>query len=179
MGSADKTLLTLAGRPLVAHTLDGLRPQVGPIVIGCGRDPAPYASLGTVVVADTSPDQGPLGGYVSALPMVASDWLLVHPGDTPFPHPELVDRLARAAGPRGLAVPRTGAQRQHLVLLLSRTMADELAAFYRRGGRAVRAWLDEQQVEGLDMSDIADSFFNVNTPEDLAAAELRLAGSSR
>ncbi len=39
----------------------------------------------------------------------------------------------------------------------------------------MRRWLDELQVQGVDMSDIADSFFNVNTPDDLAEAERRLS----
>ena len=84
-------------------------------------------------------------------------------------------RLGPLAAARGLAVPRTGDQRQHLVLLLSRDMARELAAFYEAGGRAVRAWLDEVTAATVDMSDVAGSFFNVNTAQDLAEAERRLA----
>jgi molybdopterin-guanine dinucleotide biosynthesis protein A len=115
-----------------------------------------------------------LGGITSALPAVASDWILVYPGDAPFPDQALVARLGPAADSHGLAVPRSGDQRQHLVLLLSRTMATQLAAWYEDGGRAVRRWLDECGATAVDMSDVAGSFFNVNTPADLAAAEERL-----
>ena len=174
LGAPDKTLVPVLGRPLVSYTVEGLAPQVGRLVLSCGRDPDAYAVLGHTVVADTSPGDGPLGGIASALPAVESDWILVHPGDTPFPDRGLVARLGPTADARGVAVPRTGDQRQHLVLLLSRAMADELAAHYAAGGRAVRRWLDEYDVEGVDMSDVADSFFNVNTPPDLATAEERL-----
>lgn len=176
LGASDKTLLPVLGRPLVRYTIEALAQQVGRIVLSCGRDPGPYAALGHTVIADATPGDGPLGGVASALPAVESDWILVHPGDTPFPDHRLVARLGPTADSRGVAVPRTGDQRQNLVLLLSRTMAGELTAYYSSGGRAIRRWLDELAVEGVDMSDVADSFFNVNTPADLATAVERLAG---
>lgn len=175
LGTQDKTLVPMLGRPLVSYAIDGLEQQVGKIVLSCGREPEPYESLGLTVVADASPGNGPLGGVASALPMIESDWVLVYPGDSPFPDGGLVARLGPTAASRGVAVPRTGDQRQNLVLLLSRAMADELAAYYAGGGRAVRKWLDDSAVEGVDMSDVAESFFNVNTPSDLAWAEERLA----
>ncbi len=175
LGEGDKTLVPVLGRPLVSYTAAGLAPQVGRVVLSCGRDPATYVELGYDVVADARPGDGPLGGVASALPSVDSDWVLVHPGDTPFPDAGLVARLGPTADARGLAVPRTGSQRQHLVLLLSRAMAAELVGYYEAGGRAIRLWLDEHEMEGVDMSDVADSFFNVNTPADLEACEARAA----
>lgn len=174
LGAPDKTVVPVRGRPLVSYTLDGLAPQVGRIVLSSGRDPAPYTHLGYDVVADDRPGEGPLGGVASALSAIESEWVLVHPGDTPFPDPGLVARLGPTADARGVAVPRAGSQRQHLVLLLSRAMAAELAGYYASGGRAARLWLDAYGVEGVDMSDVADSFFNVNTRADLAACEERL-----
>ena len=175
LGAEDKTLVPVLGRPLVSYAIDGLAPQVGRVVLSCGRDPGPYASLGYDVVTDARPGDGPLGGLASALEVVKTDWILAYPGDTPFPDHGLVARLGPTADSRGVAVPRTGKQRQHLVLLLSRAMAAELAAYYDSGGRAIRLWLDEYEVEGVDMSDVADSFFNVNTPADLDAAKERAA----
>lgn len=179
LGSADKTLVPLLGRPLVSYAAAALAPQVGTLILASGRDPRPYQSLGYGVVADRNQGQGPLGGVVSALAAVDSEWVLVHPGDTPFPDPGLVARLGPLADARGIAVPRAGAQRQHLVLLLSRALAKELTAFYEDGGRAMRGWLDQLDVESVDMSDISDSFFNVNTPSDLASAERRLIDDAR
>ncbi len=179
LGIGDKTLLPVLGRPLVSYTAETLRPQVGRLILGCGRDPQPYEALGYEVVADQRPGTGPLGGVISALAAVTSDWVLVHPGDTPLPDRGLVARLSPAADTRGIAVPRTGGQRQHLVVLMSRAMAGELAAYYEAGGRAVRRWLDGLGIEGVDMSDVAESFFNVNTPDDLSEAERRIAAAQR
>lgn len=179
LGTGDKTLLPVLGRPLVSYAAETLRPQVGRLILGSGRDPQPYEALGYEVVADQRPGTGPLGGVIGTLAAVTSDWILVHPGDTPLPDRGLVARLSPAADTRGIAVPRTGGQRQHLVLLMSRAMAGELAAYYEAGGRAVRRWLDGLGIEGVDMSDVAKSFFNVNTPDDLAEAERRIAAAQR
>lgn len=175
LGAADKTLLPLGGRPLVGHAIDGLRPQVGALVLSCGRDPAGYEGFGWPVATDQVPDTGPLGGIVSALPLVRSEWILTYPGDAPFPDPGLVERLAIAAEPTGLAIPLAGGFRQSLVLLLRRDRAGEMAGFYARGGRAPRAWLDTAEVAVAEMDDITEAFLNVNTPEDLARAEQRLS----
>lgn len=176
LGGEDKPLLRANGQRLVDHVIAALRPQVGRFVISCGRDAGPYLELGHPTVADLRPGDGPLGGIASALPMVETDWLLTYPGDAPFPHPLLVRRLAPVARASGIAVPSAGGHRQNLVLLLSQPMAEALALFYREGGRAVRDWLDQRQVQSVDMTDAADSFFNVNTPADLVSLAARLAG---
>jgi molybdopterin-guanine dinucleotide biosynthesis protein A len=175
LGRIDKPLTRIGGRRLIEYVMEALSPQVGSLVISCGRDRSPYADLGYAVVADLQPGDGPLGGIVSALPVIETEWMLTHPGDAPFADGALVERLAPAAGADGIAVPRAGDQRQNLVLLISRPKAEALAQFYRRGGRAVKHWLDEQRVESVDLSDIADSFFNVNTAADLAWCERRLS----
>jgi molybdopterin-guanine dinucleotide biosynthesis protein A len=175
LGGVEKPLLRVGGRPLVEHVVDALAPQVGPVVIGCGRDRAPYEALGLTVVSDVRPGDGPLGGIASVLPSVATEWVLTYPGDAPFADASLVARLTPAAEASGIAVPRAGGHRQNLTLLMSRSRAQGLAAFYETGGRAVKAWLDAQGVESVDMTDVADSFLNVNTAADLAVCELRLS----
>ena len=174
LGSVDKTLLEVDGHPLVGYTLEALRPQIGGFVLSCGRDPAPYRRFGYPVTPDHAADEGPLGGIVSANGAIDSEWILTHPGDTPLPDPQLVARLTPAAERAGVAVPRTGAYRQHLVMLVSRGWLESLAQHYAQGGRAGREWLDAAGAEEVDMADIADSFFNVNTFEDLAQAKRRL-----
>jgi molybdopterin-guanine dinucleotide biosynthesis protein A len=174
LGGVDKPMLQLGDARLIDHVVAALAPQVGTIMISCGREAARYEALGLATVADVRPGDGPLGGIVSALPHVETDWVLTHPGDAPFAHPSLVERLAPSAEAGGIAVPRAGSHRQNLTLLMSRARADSLARFYGRGGRAVKAWLDEQRVESVDMTEIADSFFNINTAADLETAARRM-----
>ena len=174
LGGTDKPLTPVRGRPLVEYVLRALEPQVGGFVLAVGHDPERYEAMGQPTSVDFQPGDGPLGGIVSALPGIRSEWLLTHPADVPFADVDLVSRLAPAAQATGVAVPHGGGRRQNLVLLLSRQRADDLARFYRSGGRAVRHWLDDIGVESVDMTDVAESVFNVNTAADLAIAEERL-----
>src|SRR5687767_6867314 len=51
MGGGDKGLLELAGKPMLAHVIERLAPQVGRLVINANGDPARFASFGLPVVA--------------------------------------------------------------------------------------------------------------------------------
>lgn len=175
LGGAEKPLLPLGRARVIDHLIAALAPQVGTILLSCGRDTTAYEDLGLATIADLRPGDGPLGGIVSALPHVETDWILTHPGDAPFPDPSLVARLAPVAEVGGVAVPRTGRSRQNLTLLISRARAAELARFYEQGGRAVKDWLDAAGQDGVDMTDVAESFLNINTPADVGSVRRRLS----
>ena len=52
MGGVDKGLVELDGRPMVAHVLDRLSPQVGALVINANQNRDRYAAFGDPVIAD-------------------------------------------------------------------------------------------------------------------------------
>ena len=60
MGGGDKTLLRLGGRPLLAHVIDRLRPQVKGLALSANGDPGRVAGFGIPVIADSVADAGPL-----------------------------------------------------------------------------------------------------------------------
>jgi molybdopterin-guanine dinucleotide biosynthesis protein A len=68
-------------------------------------------------------------------------------------------------------VAHDGRRLQPTFALLSVSLADDLAAFLARGGRKVDQWYEETNMLEVDCSDLADSFVNLNTPEELAALE--------
>jgi len=181
MGGGDKALLPLAGRPLLAHVVDRLAPQVGELALGANGDPARFAGFGLAVIADREPGQGPLAGLLAGL-----DWsaglgapaLVTAAVDTPFLPHDLVARLRAAAGPAGIAIAAAaggaGPERHPTAGLwpvgLRATLRGDLAAGERRLG----AWAAAQGCALACFPD-ADAFFNVNTPADLARAEAMLA----
>ena len=60
---ADKGLLPLSGRPLIAWVIDNLAPQVQSLVISANRHLDDYRQLGHPVLPDRLPDMpGPLAG---------------------------------------------------------------------------------------------------------------------
>lgn len=65
LGGGDKAMTELAGKPLLAHAMDRLAPQVAQIVINANGDPARFDSFPAPVVADTVEGfAGPLAGVL-------------------------------------------------------------------------------------------------------------------
>ena len=57
MGTVDKGLVPLAGRPMVAHVLERLAPQVDDILINANQHTDQYAAFGHRVIPDA------IGGF--------------------------------------------------------------------------------------------------------------------
>jgi len=182
MGGPDKCLQPLVGKPMVAHVLARLRPQVSDIVISANADG--YAGFGLPVIADSLPAfPGPLAGIEAGLSWVAANrpgvaWAVTVPGDTPFVPDDLVSRLAEASRAAGaMAVARSGTGVHPVVGLWPVTMAGGLKAALASGMRRVSRWVEMQgaaqvlfppsEIGGREV----DPFFNVNQKDDLAEAE--------
>lgn len=177
MSGADKGLIEVAGRPMVAYVLEALAPQVERILINANRNQDRYAAFGYPVVADEEPNfLGPLAGLASGLRMCRTPLMLAVPCDCPLVAPVLVKRLREALEPEGteIAVAFDGESLQPVFLLLRRRLYRSLEAFLACGGRKVGDWLEQHQVAKADLSDCRDTFINVNDPADREALEARL-----
>jgi molybdopterin-guanine dinucleotide biosynthesis protein A len=77
----DKALIEVDGRTLLDRALDRLEPLTDELlVIG---DPKRYGHVGPFVIADETPDLGPIGGLVTAMRFATNDKLLVMACDLP------------------------------------------------------------------------------------------------
>ena len=172
MGGVDKPLLLLQGQPLVAHVIRQLRPQVGGLLLIANRSRTEYAAFGVPILSDTVPGLGPLGGLHTALQAVTTPTLFVCPGDAPHLAPELVPRLQAALTP-GIeaAYPHDGTREQPLFLLARSTIRPALQGYLDGGGRSVHGFLRSIRSRVVDATDLADTFFNVNTPDQLQVLE--------
>ncbi len=187
MHGQDKGLLPLAGSPIISRVIARARPQVARLILNTNGDPARFFDLGLDIVADTVPGfAGPLAGLLAAMRWAdAHDPRLTHvatfAADTPFVPLDLVARLdaALSATPgAAVAIARSPAGIQPVFALVPVTLADRLAADLAAGAaRRVLAWLHQSPVAHADFVEEAgrDPFFNINTPEDLAAAEILAA----
>lgn len=181
MGGADKALLPLAGRPLVAHLIARLRPQCAALAINAGGDPVRFAFTGLPVLGDETPGQpGPLAGILAALDWAAglgAGSVVAAAVDTPFLPADLVKRLRSAAGPTGAAIAASpdarGEMRLHPVFgLWPVASRDDLRKRLAAGERKVMLWARSQGAGVAEFSALPfDPFLNINTPEDLKAAE--------
>ncbi|MFP4405914.1 molybdenum cofactor guanylyltransferase MobA [Rhodosalinus sp.] len=185
MGGADKPLLDLAGRPLIAHVIARLGPQCAGLAISANGDPARFAPFGLPVLPDETPGHpGPLAGVLAGLDWAAGQGaaaIVTAAADTPFLPSDLCARLAAAARASGLAVAAApdsdGRLRRHPTCALwPVALREALRAALAAGERRVGLWA-EAQGAGVAVFDgtEGDPFFNVNRPEDLDRAA-RLAG---
>ncbi len=184
MGGADKAMLALGGKPLVAHALDALKPQCRALAINANGDPRRFAGFALPCLADDPQNfAGPLAGVLAGLlyarrvrPDIADVVTLAV--DTPFAPPDLVARLeaARRAAEKPIAVAASGGRRHHVVALWPVALAGALRACLAEGERRVEVFTERQGAAVAAWPEAPfDPFFNVNTTEDLRRAEARLA----
>lgn len=177
MRGSDKGLVTLRGEPLVAHVARRLAPQVGSLILSANRNADIYARYGRVVADDTDALgawQGPLAGLAAGLAAAAPcEWLVVAPCDTPFLPEDLAQRLIAAARTAGapLAYAIAGGQRHPACMALRVSLLPLLRDYLAAGERKVGLWQSRVGGVGTSFDDAPGAFMNLNTPEELAAAE--------
>jgi molybdopterin-guanine dinucleotide biosynthesis protein A len=174
MGGVDKGLVPLAGRPLAAHVVARLAPQVGALLINANQNPERYAAFGYPVVADAVGGfAGPLAGLHAGMTAATTPLVVTVPCDSPFLPADLVARLAAAHARAGaqLAVARTLDQPHPVFALARRDLLPHLTAFLAAGGRKIDAWYAALAVVEVAFDDEADAFANINTAAELAASQ--------
>ena len=196
MGGGDKALRELGGKPMLAHVIARLKPQVSGIVISANGDLSRFAAFGWPVVADSLPEfQGPLAGIEAGLAWAAANCpgvstVVTVPGDTPFIPGDLVRRLTDAAhgvamNGATMAVARTDEGVHPVVGLWPLGMAGDLTTALANGLRKVSRWAEMQGATEVFFPPVeiggrkVDPFFNINRPEDLAEADTLLAAEMR
>ncbi|MDQ2694686.1 MAG: molybdenum cofactor guanylyltransferase [Pseudomonadota bacterium] len=185
MDGRDKGLLPLAGRPMAAHAVERLRPQVGEVLINANRNLAAYQSLGCRVISDGIGEYfGPLAGMLAALDAIATPYLLTVPCDSPLLAADCARRLLAALerDRAELAVARGDGRLQPVFALLRRELRDSLRGFLEAGGRKIDRWFEGLSMTTADFADHPEMFRNVNTPDELAQMEAWLdadAGPAR
>jgi molybdopterin-guanine dinucleotide biosynthesis protein A len=182
MGGGDKALLPLGGAAMLGRVIRSLAPQCAGLALNANGDPKRFAAFGLPVVADgVAGFAGPLAGVLAGLEWAAPEFecVVTLAADTPFAPADLVFRLseARRAAGADVAVASSGGRRHHVVALWPVALAGDLRhALVAEGVRKVETFVDRYKIVEAEWPAAPfDPFFNVNTPEDLAAAEARIA----
>lgn len=179
MGGGDKGLLPLGNGTILDAVIARISPQVADLALNANGDPARFAATGLRVLADTVPDHpGPLAGILAALDWAAAEGhsqVVSVAADTPFLPCDLVPQLLLAAEEAGtdLALAASPSGRQPTFGLWPTRLRDDLERSLLGGLRKIVQWTDGHGA-ALARFDDDLAFFNVNTPEDLVAAEALL-----
>ncbi len=188
MGGGDKCLRELGGKPILTRIIERLQPQVSEIVINANGDPARFDAFGLPVVSDSVAGyQGPLAGVHAALEWVKAnrpgvEHIVTVATDTPFFPADLVHRFLDAAGDASAFRVAQSDMGVHPVIgLWPIGLSEPLETSLARGERKVTAWTKDHGAVPVFFSTVdvggqsIDPFFNINAPEDLAAAEALLS----
>ncbi len=186
MGGGDKALIELAGRPLIEHVIERVRPQVARLIVNANGEPGRFARFGLPVVGDVVGGfAGPLAGVLTGMEWARenapeAEWIATFATDAPFVPDDLVARMRAAleTAAADMASVRSGARSHPVFGLWPVRLAGELRdALTVDDERKIDRWTARYRLaEAAYGSDGLDPFFNVNRPEDLAAAEAALAG---
>lgn len=181
----DKARIRLGGASLIDRAARRLRPQVyalavnanGPVLFEPGEELPVFADLDAT-------RSGPLGGVLAALDHTKrthpdASHVATVPTDSPFFPGDLVARLSRAVDtPERIVAARSPSGPHPVFALWPVALMDDLAEWLASGGALrVRSYLERHQAREVAFPMVEtprgdfDPFFNINTPDDLDAAE--------
>ncbi len=183
-----KPLRRLGGRTMVARVVERLRPQVMDLVVVTNDSAPGYRALKVPLIPDP-PDisaaaaregrrLGPLAGILAGMEWALkhhphAGWILTAPADVPFLPLDLTVRLCghmHVPEPDVLTV-----RREHAVGVWSVKLVDDLRrAILNEGVRRVEEFAGRHNHAELRWPGGTAPFANINTPEELTAAEARL-----
>lgn len=189
MGGVEKHLLSLQGRPLLAHAIERARPQVTSLLLNAADDPDRLSGFCLPVACDVIKGYaGPLAGILTGMEWTLKNapqcrWIATFATDTPFFPTDLVRRLwtavekeesdlARATS-AGWPQPVFGLWPVALAQDLRRTLTEE-------GVHKIAAWTARYRTADVPFpTKPIDPFFNINQPQDLTRLEALLEKSGQ
>jgi molybdenum cofactor guanylyltransferase len=172
----DKAFLTFSGQTLVERAL-GVANLVSPHVTIVG-DPAKFSKYGTVI-EDFYRNAGPLAGIHAALAHSSAELNLMLAVDMPFVSRTLLEFLLTTAADSDaiVTVSRTGRGFQPLCAVYRREFASAAEQALRAGKYKIDALFAGFATRVIEESELQIAgfatklFVNVNTPDDLSAAQ--------
>jgi molybdopterin-guanine dinucleotide biosynthesis protein A len=187
----DKASLALHGRPLLQHVLDRVSALVDQVVIVTRpwqllprldvTDPVSGRGRPVIVVEDAMPGTGPAGGLYTGLSVATSFPALAVACDMPLLQQPLLLELLRIVPGFSAVVPRHFGVAEPLCAAYSSTCLPAIRTRIGRRDYRMSNWLEDVHTFYLD-EDVWQrfdpeglSFFNLNTPEDLAKAQALLS----
>lgn len=174
-----KAVVELHGTPLIRYPLRALQAVLAEVVVVAKEGTALPPLPGVPIWIEPAEPRHPLAGIVHALEGAGAAAgiggmareILVSAGDLPFLEPDLVERLAHAdAGGAPALVPRADGRLQPLLARYAPAAYAPLAAALRRDPLPSLTDAVAALDPGVLELDDAQSFFNVNAPEDLLTA---------
>jgi molybdopterin-guanine dinucleotide biosynthesis protein A len=182
----DKAVEPFDGQPLIRRVIERVAPLTAEIVVvvaDAARGQALPLDADHRVAVDIYPGGGSLGGIFSGLSAARFPWSLVVACDMPFLNRQLLENMLRLRAGCDAVVPRPGAFPEPAHALYSRVCLPPIEARLQANDLKISGFFEEVNLRYLEEAEVRQfdpqllSFFNVNSPEDLARAHTLAAAA--
>ena len=183
----DKALEPFGGEPLISRVIGRLATLANETVVVVNSE-ARAAELplptGAKTAVDIYPDSGSLGGIFTGLTAASNEWGFVVACDMPFLNAALIEHILSLRQGHDAVVPMLDGYPEPTHSAYSKECLPHIQRRLESGQLRIARFFDDvrvryvqdDEVDALDADRL--SFFNVNTPDDLARA-LSLAEEGR
>jgi molybdopterin-guanine dinucleotide biosynthesis protein A len=161
----DKSMLTVAGKPMIKHIYDQLLPNFDQILISA-NDPGKYGFVGADVIADRVAGQGPFMGIASAMEASTNEVNFVIACDIPQVDTFLMRRMLRQCRDCDGVVPMLGpSQYEPLFAVYRKSMLMTMNKLLDSGERKIDEVYKHCRMHYIDMTN-SRRLTNINTMDD-------------
>lgn len=186
LGFDKRGLRFFGSQTLLEHTVERLQELTKDVVVVVSDDASKYGWLGTPIVRDLMPGTGPASAVAAGLNVVTNDYAVVVATDLPFLSTAALRVLADYPRDYDLLVPRHANGRLEMLHGIYHRPCE--AAIRRRidhGQFKLALLVDDVSVRYINADELRAEnaslppLFNLNTPDDLAAADLLVRSTRR
>jgi molybdopterin-guanine dinucleotide biosynthesis protein A len=157
----DKSMLPVAGKPMIKHIYEQLRPCFAQTLVS-SNNAAAHEFLGATVVTDEVAGKGPMMGIVSALRVSVNDVNFVVACDMPEIDTALMRAMLRQASDCDAVVPKVGADLYEPLFAVYRKSAlPAMEALLESGNNKIIDSYSRFRVRYIDLN--GRQFRNINT----------------
>ena len=174
----DKRFIDIGGRTCIQRVLDAYQGVFDEILIVADAV-EPFKSLGVRVVVDLIPGRAALGGLYTGLHYAAGERVFAAAADMPWINPAAIRIVLDWTGSGDIGIPDLEGKLQPMHAVYSKACLPFLRTLVEAGTLKVQELCDcpELRVHRIPQSAFTAvdpalrSFFNINTPDDLARAK--------
>lgn len=170
----DKAALPFNGETLLQRVIASVQPLFAQTLVSV-RELRTDVALPQI--CDAQADGGPLVGLISALEAATTPWVFVVACDMPFVAPELITHLASLRDQHHAVVPKAHEHAQPLAAFYALSCLPVLQQSLAGGNKSIIGALKNLDVRYVGADELLQwdaqlrSFFDLDTPQDVAIAE--------
>jgi molybdenum cofactor guanylyltransferase len=179
LGGINKAFLEVGGKPIIERILDAVGPLTGER-IALARAGVDSLGYGLREVPDVEPNAGVLNALANGLSAASGDVCLLVACDMPFVSRPLFEYALDLLDREGadVVIPRDeyGLQPMHAVYRRAQVL-EAVRQAIARGDKRMNSYFPSVRLREIQVEEVraldpdAQAFTNVNTPEELAAAQ--------